>query len=154
MTQGHCLWQLGFLRVLEAPQRVQDRALVGVQGAKPSDDLQILHFTVPMTPFTRVLNRKKKKNSSSSGTYEKRKICSTCFHNFGQVEAANEYADFLACTGTYAKKNRPEIFSRTSKFRNSHNLHEIDKKDNCRKPKRLPMILVTYALLTILVSYN
>ena len=35
----------------------------------------------------------------------------------------------------------------------SHNLHEIEKK-NTRKPKRLPIILLTYALLTILVSYK
>ena len=37
----------GVLKGTGSSQRVQDRALVGVQGAKPSDDLQILHFTVP-----------------------------------------------------------------------------------------------------------
>ena len=35
-----------------------------------------------------------------------------------QTEAANEFADFLEFTGTYANKNLPEIFSGTSKFRN------------------------------------
>ena len=32
-----------------------------------------------------------------------------------------------------------DFFSITSEFRNSHNLHQIDKKSN-RKPMRLPMI--------------
>ena len=92
-----------------------------------------------------------KKNSSSSGTYEKRKICSTRFHNFRQVEAANEFADFLACTRTYAKKKIGQrFFSRTSKFRNMVTIYKKSK----RKLKKLPIILVTYSLLTILVSYK
>ena len=63
-------------------------------------------------------------------------------------------ADFLAYTGTYAKKRIDQtFFSGTFKFRNSHSFHEIDKKSN-RKPKRLTMIPVTYAFLTILVSYK
>ena len=68
------------------------------------------------------------------------------FHNFRQVEAANEFA--YCMHRDLCQKNRPEIFSKTSKFRNIHNLHEIDKK-------RLSMILVTYALFeTNLVSYK
>ena len=37
-------------------------------------------------------------------------ILHTRFHNFRQVEATNELSGFLACTETYAKKSRPEIF--------------------------------------------
>ena len=40
----------------------------------------------------------------------KRKICSARFHNFRQVEAANEFADFLVCIGTYAKKSTIDFF--------------------------------------------
>ena len=52
----------------------------------------------------------------------------------------------------YAQGPMPKIYL-TPKFKNRHNLHEIDKKSN-RKPKRLPMILVTYAFSTILVNYK
>ena len=80
-----------------------------------------------------------------------KKICSTRFHNFRQVEAENK-CRFPCIYRGLSQKSRLQIFSGTSKFRNSHNFHEIDKKSN-RKPKRRTMILVTYAVLTILVSY-
>ena len=77
-----CSWGSGDAEDL---QRVKGRALVGVQGAKPPEDLEILHFTVPRrgqktTPFTCVLSIK----SAVKLIYEKRKICSTRFHNFRQ----------------------------------------------------------------------
>ena len=37
--------------------------------------------------------------------------CSKRFHNFRQVEAANEVGYFLVCTGTYAKKSTRGDFS-------------------------------------------
>ena len=37
----------GSLCCCKPPQWVQGRALVGVKGAKPPEELKILHFTVP-----------------------------------------------------------------------------------------------------------
>ena len=74
---------------------------------------EINHLNIHHTATTAVIP-----NSSSSGTCEKRKICSIRFHSFRQVEAANEFADFLSWTGAYAKKIDQRFFSTTSKFRN------------------------------------
>ena len=46
MTVGHCLEQQEVWERCN-PQWVQDRAFVGVQGAKPSEALTILQYTVP-----------------------------------------------------------------------------------------------------------
>ena len=65
---------------VEAPQRPWNFAFYGTWMSQKT------------TPFTREVPL----------TYEKRKTCSTCFHSFRQVETVNEFADFLAYTGTYA----------------------------------------------------
>ncbi len=44
MTEGHCQKMLGVWGALQAPQRVQGSALVGVQGAKPPESSVILQF--------------------------------------------------------------------------------------------------------------
>ena len=63
------------------------------------------------TPVTRVLNTRSEEKLIKFRNLQNRKIqCSTRFHNFRQVEAANEFADFLACTGTCAKKIDQKFF--------------------------------------------
>ena len=46
MTEGHCCKQLGVWGALKAPQQVQGRALVGVQGAKPPENPEIWDFNM------------------------------------------------------------------------------------------------------------
>ena len=46
LTIGHSLIELGSVGLL-APQRVQGRSQVGVQGAKPPEAPKILYFTIP-----------------------------------------------------------------------------------------------------------
>ena len=85
---------------------------------------------------------------------KKGKFSQHVFITSGKLKLQINLQIFVACTGTYAKNIGQRIFSRTSKFRVVVTIsQEIDKKSN-RKPKRLPMIQVTYALLTILVSYK
>ena len=62
ITKDHCLMQLGVWGVVSLSASPEGEALVGVQGAKPPEDLEILHFTVPRRGqnhlFSRVVNTK------------------------------------------------------------------------------------------------
>ena len=118
-------------------------------------NLRYLDKAKKSPPFTPVWIQSQKKNSSSSGTYEKRKICSTRFHNFMQVSWSCNWICRFCCVHRDPKKIDQRFISRTSKFRNIITIFtKLTKRVNNRKPKRLLIILVTYSLLTIFVSYE
>ena len=107
------------------------------------------------TPRTRVLNtRSEEKLIKFRNLWKKEKFAQHVFRTFFVMTLQ---ISLHAQGPIYAKKINQRYFSRTSKIQkhgcNLHEINKIDKKSN-RKSKRLPMIPVTYAILTILVSFN
>ena len=144
--------------VLEAPQRVQDRALVGPRRRSPRKILKFCILRSPdeaknITVYLCTEIQGQKKNSSSSGTYEKRQICSIHFHKFSQVETGNKHANFLACAGTNAVKFDQRFFLRNLIHKYSDDLHEIDNTSN-EKPKQLPKIPVACTGMLLMISMS
>ena len=75
---------------------------------------------------------------------KKGKLAQNVFITLGKLKLQMNLHICLYAQGPMPRKSTRD-FSRTSKFRNIHNLQEIDKTGN-RKPKRFPVILVTYAI--------
>ena len=84
---------------------------------------------------------------------QKGKFAQHIFITLGKLKLQINLQISFHAQGPMPKKSSRDLFLGHLNSETQSQSSKIDKKSN-RKPKRLPVILVTYALLTISVSYK
>ena len=137
MTKGHfalCSWGSGGA---VSPNGSREEPRWGSRGRSPQKILKcciLLYLDEakkhPVYPCTEYKVRRKTRQVQKP--MRKGKVVQHVFITLGKLKLQINFQISLHAQGPMPKKIDQRFFSRTSKFRNSHNLHEIDKKSDMK----------------------